>query len=389
MNRTKIYLDSNATSMVHPDLLLELPKVIQEFGNPSSIHWASRGPKSYLRESRQSLADLLRVSPLEIIFTSGGSESNSSVIRSVLEDCDSSSEFITTMIEHPSVIKTFQYVESKGFKVHYLKLDKTGQFPWEQFESVLSSKTKLVSVMLANNETGLILPIKEIAEKAHAIGALVHTDMVQCVGKIPVNLKSLGVDFASASGHKFYAIKGSGFIYSKKGNELNPLILGGGQERRRRGGTENTLGIFAMGFMAKKIQTELSQKVDQMKELRDLFEIEITKEVSQIEITHQYQERLPNTSSMIVAGVDGETLLMNLDLKGYAVSTGAACSSGNPEPSPVLLSLGITRAEAQSSLRVSFSWFTTKQEVMDFVLTLKSVIIRLRNLNKEKELSCG
>lgn len=389
MSGTKIYLDSNATSPVHPDLLLELPKVLQDFGNPSSIHWASRGPKSYLREARQNLADLLGAHPLEFIFTSGGSEANSTVIKSVLEECEQPSEFITTQIEHPSIIKTFQYVESKGHKVHYLKLDKSGQFPWDQFSSALSERTKLVSVMLANNETGLILPVKEITQKAHSVGALVHTDMVQCIGKIPVDLKELGVDFASAAGHKFYALKGSGFLYSKKGSDVHPLIFGGGQERRRRGGTENTLGIFAMGYMAKKIQVNLNQRIEKMRSLRDLFETKLKAQVLNIEITHQNQSRLPNTSSLIIDGIDGETLLMNLDLKGFAVSTGAACSSGSPEPSPVLLSLGITRAEAQSSLRVSLNWFTEEQDILNFVDTLASVIHRLRILNSEMDRSEG
>ncbi|MEZ0391896.1 MAG: cysteine desulfurase family protein [Pseudobdellovibrionaceae bacterium] len=377
----KIYLDFNATTPLDSGLALKLPEFLQFWGNPSSIHWAGQGPKKVLRESRKAIAEALQVSPLELIFTSGGSEANNTVFQSVFEASRNSqrNEFITTAIEHPSVLKCLSHLQQLGAVVHVISVDRSGQLDWSHFEKVLSPKTALVSMMLANNETGLVLPIREIADRAHSLGAKMHTDAVQALGKIPVNLSDLDVDFASFSAHKFYSLKGCGVLFSKKGNELRPLIFGGGQERHRRGGTENTLGIWAFGYMASKA-SEIQKQAERISALRDRLETEIQNHIPQVTITHAHAPRLPNTSSLVLAGVDGETLLMSLDVKGFAVSTGAACSSGSPEPSPVLLSLGLSREEAQSSLRVSLGWSTTFEQIENFILTLKSVVERLRAL---------
>jgi cysteine desulfurase len=240
-------------------------------------------------------------------------------------------------------------------------------------------------MMLANNETGLLLPIQKLAARAHAAGAKMHVDAVQALGKTPVNLAELGVDFASFSAHKFYALKGCGILYSKKGNDLRPLIFGGGQERHRRGGTENMLGIWALGFMARKL-TEMPEKIAQVQILRDEMERAILARIPQVHVTQGDAPRLSNTSSLVLDGVDGETLLMSLDVKGFAVSTGAACSSGSPEPSPILLAMGLSREQAQSSLRVSLGWTTTREEIEEFVSTLQQVIERLRQIQHRSEL---
>lgn len=378
----KTYLDFNATTPLAEELISKLPEVLSAWGNPSSIHWAGQATKTFLRESRQAIAQALGVSPLEIVFTSGGSEANNTVLQSFFEKSKNTdrNEFITTAIEHPSILKCLAHLKEQGAIVHVISIDRNGNLDWAHFERVLSSKTALVTMMLANNETGLILPIKKITEKVHAVGAKMHTDAVQSLGKIPLNLSELGVDFASFSAHKFYALKGIGVLYSKKGNDLRPLIFGGGQERHRRGGTENTLGIWSLGQMAKKA-LEIPRQAERVKFLRDHFEAQM-KLLPGIRITQENAPRLPNTSSLVISGIDGETLLMSLDVQGYAVSTGAACSSGSPEPSPVLLSMGLSREEAQSSLRVSLGWATTQDEIEEFIVTLKSVIQRLRTLSQ-------
>lgn len=382
----QVYLDFNATSSLDSGLVEAIPGALKYWGNASSIHWAGQNSKTVLREARQNLAMALSISPLEIVFTSGGSESNTTVIKGVFDELKNSSrnEYITTQVEHPSIIKTFQSLEALGAKVHYLKVSRSGELDMAQLNSLLSEKTALVSVMAANNETGVIFPVKEISRLAKAVGAKMHSDCVQAFGKIPLNLKDLDVDFASISGHKFYSLKGTGLLYCKKGNTLPSLILGGGQERHRRGGTENILGIFAMGFMAKKIDQVAIQQ-ERLSNLRDKFESRVLAEISQVSVNHAKALRLPNTSSLIVKDVDGESLLMSLDVQGYAVSTGAACSSGNPEPSPVLLAIGLTRDEAQNSLRVSFGWCTTEAEVSAFIEVMKEVVTRLRKIKKEAE----
>ncbi len=382
----KIYLDFNATTPLHEELKAALPSVLETWGNPSSIHWAGQGTKTLMREARNQVAKALGVSPLELIFTSGGSEGNNTVLKSIFEKSKGTSrnEFITTAIEHPSILKTLAHLRELGAVVHIIPVLRSGELDWKKFEEVLSSKTALVTMMLANNETGVVLPIQKITEMAHAVGAKMHTDAVQALGKIPVNLSELGVDFASFSAHKFYSFKGSGVLYSKKGNELTPLIFGGGQERHRRGGTENTIGIWALGFMAAKL-SEIPTQQERVRALRDKMEKEILSAIPGVRVTQSEARRVPNTSSLILDGVDGETLLMSLDVKGFAVSTGAACSAGSPEPSPVLLSMGLSRSEAQSSLRVSLGWTTTEEEISAFVLTLQQVVSRLRTLHLRTE----
>ena len=387
MTRTSFYFDHNATTPVAEIVKKTLPEFLELWGNPSSIHWAGRGPKSILRQARQNLAQSLSITPLEIIFTSGGSESNNTVIQSVftkiqIEKNISRAEFITSTVEHPSVMKTMKMIADRGVKVHYVPVSRDGVLDMEFYKKVLNEKTALVSIMFANNETGTLFPIAELAELAHTHGALFHSDCVQAFGKVPLNLSELGVDFTSLSGHKFYALKGSGLLYVKRGCEITSLIYGGGQERQRRGGTENTLGIYSMGLMA-KCHGSVPKLSENIKVLRDHMEQRILNEISDVRITANVSPRLPNTSSLVLDSVDGETLLMSLDMKGFAVSTGAACSSGNPEPSPVLLAMGLSRKEAQTSLRLSLGWGNTLEQVDLLVDTLKQVVERLRSFAGE------
>jgi cysteine desulfurase len=392
-NRPFFYFDHNATTPVCAEVREALPELALAWGNPSSIHWGGRVPKNILRDARKAVADAINASPLEIIFTSGGSEANNTVIKGLFDYYQTAQfllshqknrhHYMCSTVEHPSLIKTMEHMRSLGARVDFIPVNRQGEIDMEFYKAHLSEETALVSVMMANNETGTIFPIKEMAKLAHEKGALFHTDAVQAFGKIPVCLHDLDVDFASFSGHKFYSVKGSGFLFAKKGGNVTSLIHGGGQERHRRGGTENTLGIGALGIAAARMP-QIHEQVKKMTSLRDHFEARVLSEISQVTVTAGETLRLPNTSSLVIPGADGETLLMGLDLKGYGVSTGAACSSGNPEPSPVLLAMGLTRAEAQNSLRVSLGWETTLEEVDGLVEALKAVVERLRALNNEE-----
>lgn len=384
----RVYLDHNATTPPLASISRSLLDWLEVWGNPSSIHWAGRGPKTILRETREKLAAGLGCHPLELVFTSGGTESNNLVLRGTLDYYIRQGRqlnkihLITSAIEHPSVKKTLEEIEKLGARVTRIAVNRDGVFDWETFESSFTPDTVLVSVMAANNETGTILPIAKIVKFAQEKGVRVHTDAVQALGKISINLQKWGVDFASFSAHKFHALKGSGWLYVKKNAPLSTQITGGGQERHRRGGTENILGIRSI----KEITPYLSQVGEVfplLTDLRNHFEQKVRQELDGITVTGETSPRLPNTSSLVIKGVDGETLLMRLDLAGYAVSTGAACSSGSPEPSPVLLAMGLSREEAQSSLRVSFGWENTLEEVETFVLVLKEIVSHLRTLKAE------
>lgn len=382
----RVYLDHNATTPHSLLLKQNWTKLYEATGNPSSIHQDSRIPKTWLRETRQKFANYLGCSTLEIIFNSGASEGNSSVLKSVWNlKQNSRPEFLISAVEHPSVVKTAQHLESLGAIVHWIPVDRCGQIDLDFIKSKLSARTALVSVMFANNETGSVFPIKDIAALAHGVGALMHSDCVQMLGKFDLSaqvgkLKDFDLDYATFSAHKFYALSGTGIVYIKKTSPWTPLVHGGGQERGRRGGTENILGIAALGIVMEDLSTT-AIKVQEMRRLRDLFEDGVRKEIAQCYVTAGEGVRLSNTSSLVIDQVDGETLLMSLDLKGFSVSTGAACSSGNPEPSPVLLAMGLSREEAQSSLRVSLGWSTSESQIHQFIETLKEVILKLRDIN--------
>lgn len=384
MSDTKpIYLDHNATTPIANEIHEQLPRLLEAWGNPSSIHAASREPKQILRETRKIVAAFLKCSPLELIFNSGGSESNSTVLKSVWEELGATRpHFLISAVEHPSLMRTAEWLTAHGAIVEKVPVRRNGSLDLEFLKSRLSEKTALVSVMAANNETGNLFPIKDIAALAHAKGALMHTDAVQMLGKLPIDLEDWGVDYASFSAHKFYALKGTGVLFVRKGRPYQPLIHGGGQERHRRGGTENVLGIAALGIAAGR-KDLISTQAERISRLRDHFEARVLEEIGDVSLTAAESPRLPNTSSLVLKGVDGETLLMNLDLRGFAVSTGAACSSGSPEPSPVLLTMGLSRDEAQSSLRVSLGWGTSLEDVDAFVEALKQVVFRLRSLDEE------
>lgn len=379
--KDRVYLDHNATTPLHPEVRARLLEWADDWGNPSSIHQEGRGPKARMRESRDALAKILGAHPLELIFTAGGSESNSLVLKSVPAIASGSKRHILlSNLEHPSLRRAAEAMARSGFEIEWIHACRTGVIDLDDFQAKLRpGQTALVSVMLANNETGVIQPLREIVRMAKTAGARVHTDAVQALGKIPVNVRELGVDYASFAGHKFYALKGAGVLYVAKGAPLEPLIYGGGQERHRRGGTENVLAIASLGYMAMKAD-EIAARSLEMERLRDRFETEVLAKLSDVSINGRGEPRLPSTSSLLIPGTDGETMLMALDMEGFAVSTGAACSSGSPELSPVLLAMGLTRAEAQCSLRVGVGWGTTDSDIDRFVDALKKTVDRLRGL---------
>ena len=379
----RVYLDHNATTPLADSIKQRWMELFDLWGNPSSIHATSRPGKLWLRETKQKLSQILNCSPLEIIFNSGASEGNNTVLKTLWSEIGHARpEFLISQVEHPSVIKTAEYLKTLGAIIKFIPVSRTGIIDMQFIEDNLSEKTALVSVMFANNETGTIFPIEQISRLAHAHGAFMHSDCVQMLGKSLFNFEQLNLDYATFSAHKFYSLKGTGFSYIKKGSPWVPLIHGGGQERARRGGTENILGIAALGIVLGNF-SDNNKKIPEMSRLRDLMEKIILENISDVTVTAGTSLRLSNTSNLIVSGVDGETLLMSLDLKGFAVSTGAACSSGNPEPSPVLLSMGLTRAEAQNSLRVSLGLSTTESNIRDFCTMLISVVKKLRIINKE------
>lgn len=385
-------MDCNATTPVAGFLKPLINEWLEHWGNPSSIHWHGRGPKALLREARQNVARLIGCDPLEVIFTSGGSEANNLAIKGVVDSLLESQAdntqsplkkmkeigiLISSAVEHPSVMEAMKFLQKKGLSLEVLPVSRQGHLDLKRYEELLSSRVALVSVMYANNETGNVFPIKKMAKMAKAHGALFHCDAVQALGKAQINVRDWGVDLASFSAHKFYALKGCGVLYVRKGLRLTSLIHGGSQERKRRAGTENLLAIASLGAMSSQAE-KISEKRLYMQELRDFLQDSLKQKISGLEVTGEEAPRLPNTLSVVIPGVDGETLLMNLDMKGFSVSTGAACSSGSPEPSPVLLAMGLTREEAQSSLRVSLGWSTTREQVESFIEELCLVVERLR-----------
>ncbi|MEY4615497.1 MAG: hypothetical protein RJB66_457 [Pseudomonadota bacterium] len=381
----RVYLDHNATTPPLMTISENIQEWLKVWGNPSSIHWAGRGSKTILRETREKLAKGLGCHPLELVFTSGGSESNNLVLRGTFEHylrqgrSINKIHFITSTIEHPSVKKTLDELEKLGVRVSRISVNRDGEFAWSEFETAFSEETVLVSMMIANNETGTILPIEKIVQYSKQKGVRVHTDAVQALGKLSIHLNQCGVDYASFSAHKFHALKGAGWLYIKKNSPLCSQITGGGQERQRRGGTENILALRSIQEIVPHLENVYEHHLSRS-ELRAYFEGQLLKVLSGVSITADKAPRLPNTSSLVIEGVDGETLLMRLDLAGFAVSTGAACSSGSPEPSPVLLAMGLSREEAQSSLRVSFGWDTQKDDLDRFVVVLKEIVLHLRSL---------
>lgn len=379
----RVYLDNNATTPVHPEVLeAVLPFYQENFGNPSSIHQFGRGVRVAVDESREKVASLLGADPSDVVFTSGGTESDNFAIKGIaLANQQRGKHIITSMIEHPAILDTCKYLEKLGFKVTYLRPDPYGIIDPEQVREAITKDTILVSIMQANNEIGTIEPIAEIAEITKGNKIYFHTDAVQSLGKIPTKVDELGIDLLSLSGHKIYAPKGIGALYIRKGTKMHPLLHGGHQEKKRRSGTENIPGIVALGKACQLAQGEIKQEAEYLTRLRDELHQGILERIPHVQLNGHPTKRLPGTLNLSFKFVEGESLLINLDLKGVAISTGSACSSGSLEPSHVLQAIGVPHEVIHGSLRFSLGRTNTKEDI-DYVLeVLPPIVDKMRAMS--------
>jgi cysteine desulfurase len=386
----QVYLDYNATTPLREEVKQVIKENLDNFGNPSSLHFFGRKVRDMIEEARYYVASLIGATPKEIIFTSCGSESNNIVLKGTL--CNKSCcthgvpqvagrYLVTTEIEHPSVINTVKTLESMGSRATYLSVDKTGKIDLNELEEVLNENPHLVSIMWANNEIGTIQDISKISTLVHEKGVKFHTDAVQAVGKIPVNISELPLDYLSFSGHKIGAPKGIGVLYVKNKKEICPLIHGGHQEGALRGGTENTLGIISLGKACQVAKEKMDEEYRRIKTLRDKLEKGLQERVKDIVINGHPEDRLPGTLSVSFKYVEGESILLLLDQAGIAVSTGSACSSGSLEPSHVLLAIGLPHEIAHGTIRFSVGEFTTEEEIDYTLEKVEEIIARLRAIS--------
>ena len=379
---TRIYLDHNATTPVAPPVADAMTRALRGvFGNPSSVHAYGQEAKTALDEARSAVARLIGAEPAEIVFTSGGSESNNLAIRGVAAAAAGGRRrLVAGAIEHEAVLRTLKALGGDGRSVALAGVDERGVVTPEGLAEALTDDTALVSVMHANNEIGTIQPVAEIAEIARGRGAVVHTDAVQSVGKIPVDVRRLGVDLLSLSAHKFNGPKGAGALWIRRGTRLHAQLTGGRQERNRRAGTENLPAIVGLGAAARRLLEDGGQGAHDVAALRDRLEAGILAAVPGTAVNGGGSPRVGNTSNVSFHGVEAESLLIALDLEGIAVSTGSACSSGTLEPSPVLRAMGFSPHRAQNSIRFSLGLGNTDAEVDRVVAVLPGIVDRLRAL---------
>ncbi len=375
-----IYLDNNATTKVDLKVVREMTPFFTElYGNPSSMHFFGGKVQAHLDTARLRIANLLGAKPEEIIFTSCGTESDSTAIFSAIRVNPEKKHIITTVVEHPGILNVCKYLESfKGYKVTYLKVDAEGRISLDELKGAITEHTAIISIMWANNETGVIFPVEEAAKIAASRNVLFHSDAVQAAGKLPINLENSKIDLLSVSGHKIHAPKGIGALYIRKGTIFAPFLIGGHQEKGRRAGTENVPYIAGLGKAAELAAKNLKKENSYVKKLRDKFEQGVLKTIKNVRINGQGADRLPNTSNISFEYVEGESILIFLSEKGICASSGSACASGSLDPSHVLLSMRVPLTFAHGSIRFSFSVYNTEDEV-DFVLKeLPAIIKKLR-----------
>ncbi|UCH12862.1 MAG: IscS subfamily cysteine desulfurase [Candidatus Omnitrophota bacterium] len=388
MPKKQIYMDHNATTPLHPQVKKALKEAMEVFGNPSSLHTFGRRAKVLVEEAREKVASFIGATVEEIIFTGSGSEANNTVLNIITcraKKCahawPDEAEVITTSIEHPCILETSKCLQDKGINVSYLAVDCLGKVSTKELEKMVSDKVGLVSVMMANNEIGTIQDIKAIAEIAHQQGALFHTDAVQAVGKIPVNVKALGVDFLTLSGHKIYGPKGIGALYIKKGTPFCPLIRGGHQEKGRRAGTENTLGIVGLGKAIEMRKKEMEAEERLLRRLKTMLKNGIEKEIPNVQFNGHPFDCLAGTLNVSFDGAEGEAILLYLDQAGIAVSTGSACASGSLDPSHVLMATGIQVERAHGSIRISLGRENTKEDIEYMLEVLPKIMQKIRRMS--------
>ena len=378
-----VYMDYAATTYVKPEVLEEMmPYFTQKFGNPSSFYGISRETKMAIDKARGQVAKALNCDMNEVYFTGGGSESDNWVLKATADAyAGKGNHIITTKIEHHAILHSCEYLEKKGVEVTYVGVDENGVVDLEELKAAIRPTTILISVMFANNEIGTIQPIREIGEIAHEHGILFHTDAVQAFGQVPINVDEYHIDMLSASGHKFNGPKGIGFAYIRKGVKIRSFIHGGAQERKRRAGTENVPGIVGIGTAAARAMRTMKERTDKEIELRDYLIERVMNEIPYTKLNGHREKRLPNNANFCFRFVEGESLLIMLDMKGICGSSGSACTSGSLDPSHVLLAIGLPHEIAHGSLRLTLGEDTTKEDIDYVVDCLKKIVADLRAMS--------
>lgn len=378
-----IYMDNAATTPVHPEVLKEMiPYFSENFGNPSSVYSIAGNTRKAIEDARESIASFLGASKSEVYFTGSGTESDNWALKSIAQTYKTKgNHIITSKIEHHAILHTCEYLEKNGYEVTWLDVDEFGKISLTQLKNSIRPTTILISIMFANNEIGTIQPIKEIGKIAKEHQIPFHTDAVQAFGQIPIDVDDLNIDLLSASGHKLRGPKGVGLLYVRKGIKLEPYIHGGGQERKRRAGTENVPGIVGLAKAVTLAKESMKKRIHQESSLRDHLINRVLSEIPRTLLNGHPTDRLPNNANFSFEFVEGESILLSLDMNGICGSSGSACSSGSLDPSHVLLAIGLSHEIAHGSLRLTLGEDTTKEDI-DFVVdTLKSVIKRLRDMS--------
>ncbi len=378
-----IYLDNSATTKTDEEVVKAMmPYLLENYGNPSSIYKLGRENRKAVEEAREKIAQILNCEPNEIYFTSGGSESDNTAIRGIAYRYkNKGNHIITSKIEHPAVLETCKQLEKEGFEVSYVGVDEKGMIHLDELKQLIRPTTTLITIMFANNEIGTIEPIEEIGKMAKEHDIIFHTDSVQAVGNIKIDVKKLNIDSLSLSAHKFYGPKGIGVLYVKKEIQFHKFINGGHQERNKRAGTENVAGIVGLAKAMELAYRDLEEHNRKIKELRDYYVNQIKEKIPYISINGDMEKRLPGNSNISFRFIEGEGLLLNLDLKGICASSGSACTSGSLDPSHVLLAIGLPHEIAHGSLRISIGKYNTKEEIDYLVENLVEIVGRLREMS--------
>ena len=383
MEKRRLYMDYAATTPVKPEVLeAMMPYYTTYFGNASSFHQFGREAKEGLDKGRAQVASLINADPREVYFTNGGSESDNWALKATAEAYKNKGKhIITSKIEHHAILHTCEYLEREGYEITYLDVDERGLVDVEELKQAIRPDTILISVMFANNEIGTIEPIEEIGSIAKEYGILFHTDAVQAFGQIPINVEKMHIDMLSASGHKLNGPKGIGFLYIRKGVKIGSFIHGGAQERKRRAGTENVPGIVGLGKAVEIAVATMEERTKKESELRDYLIERVLKEVPYSRLNGPRKDRLPNNVSFCFQFIEGESLLIMLDMKGICASSGSACTSGSLDPSHVLLAIGLPHEIAHGSLRLTLGADTTKEDMDTTIEAIKEIVQKLRDMS--------
>jgi cysteine desulfurase len=377
-----IYVDNNATTKVAPEVFeAMLPYLQEDYGNPSSMHTFGGKVDRNIKEARTSVASLLGAAPEEIVFTSSGTESDNTAIWAAIQSNPDKKHIITSRVEHPAVKNLFEYLSKNGYRVTFIPVDSKGRLDMDYLYENLTDNTAIVTIMWANNESGVIFPIEKISQIVKERGAVFHTDAVQAVGKIQIDLNKIDVDMLSLSGHKLHGPKGVGALYIRKGTKFSPFLIGGHQESGRRGGTENVASVVGLGKASELAADYMEEENTRVKQLRNKLESELLKQIPNTIINGDRENRLPNTTNVSFEYVEGESILLMMDELGVCASSGSACTSGSLEPSHVLRAMGVPFTAAHGSIRFSLSIYNTEEEIDFIIEKLPPIIKRLREMS--------